>query len=494
MKNINIISKNMSFSLVTTILIIVISFNLFNCSKEKSDKIPVTTNSEKALEYFNEGIALAQKLRGQEAVYYYLKAIAEDKEFAMAYMQLALVQTTPKLAFKYLNKAKSLIKNISEGEKLVIFAIEAGFNNDREKQNDYYLKLINKYPNDEMVHNTYGNFLYSLPKYKAAKNHLKIALEINPELSQPYNMLGYTYRQLGDYDEAEKYFKQYIDIIRDDPNPYDSYAELLLKMGKFESSIEYYHKALEIKPDFIASIIGIASNLNLLGKHEEACQELEHIEEISTDPGDLRRMHVAKAVVNVDRRNFDRAIAELKMNISISKDIKDDFALGQDLMNLGRVYLMRDDYENALKYFEKSIEYFERSDISQELKYYLRRQLFVNAGRVAWRQNDIETLKKYTEKYESSARKTMNLYEIRNVHELTGHINLLEEQYEDAIYEYKQANLENPIILYMMGTAYEELGDYKRSQKIYKSVSHFNSLNDMNFAFIRKTALAKLKN
>ncbi len=494
MKNIITFSKIKSSSLIAIFLIVASSFFTFNCSKENSDKIPITTNSEKALEYFNEGIALAQKLRGQEAVYYYLKAIAEDKEFAMAYMQLALVQTTPKLTLKYFNKAKALSKKVSEGEQLTILAIEAKFNNDREKENDYYLELIKKFPNDEMIHSIYGNFLFSLRKYKSTIKHLKIALEINPELSQPYNMLGYTYRQLGDYDEAEKYFKQYIDLIQNDPNPYDSYAELLLKKGEFEESIEYYRQALEIQPKFIASIIGISTNLTLLERHEDACNELASIEFLSDDPGNLKRMHVAKAVVNVDRRNFDRAIEELKMNISISKDIKDDVALGQDLAHIGGLYLMSDDYENAIKYSEKSIEYFERSNISQELKYYIKRQLFVSAGRVAWHQNDIEKLKKYTEKYESSAQKTLNLNEIRNVHELTGHINLLEEKYEDAIYEYRQANLENPIILYMMGTAYEELGDYKKAQKIYKSVAHFNSLNDMNYAFIRKIALEKLNN
>ncbi len=44
----------------------------------------------------------------------------------------------------------------------------------------------------------------------------------------------------------------------------------------------------------------------------------------------------------------------------------------------------------------------------------------------------------------------------------------------------------------MMGTAYEELGDYKKARKIYESVAYYNSLNDLNYAFIRKTALAKL--
>jgi len=485
--------KNMKLFLLST-SIVLLAFTIFCCKKEVPSKIPITTNSEKALEYYNEGAALAQKLRSQEAVYYYLKAIAEDKDFAMAYMQLAIVQTTPKLSFKYFNKAKSLSKKVSEGEQLTILAIEAGFNNDREKQNDYYLELIEKYPNDETIHNTYGIFLYGLRKYKDTIKHLKIALELNPKLSQPYNMLGYTYRQLADYDEAEKYFKQYIDLIKNDPNPYDSYAELLLKKGAFEESIEYYRHALEIQPKFIPSIIGISTNLTLLDRHEDAFDELERIESLSDDPGDLKRMHYAKAVANVDYRNFDKALEELKMSMSISKEIKDDLAFGQDLMNISSIYLMQDDFENALRFSEKSIDYFERADISQELKYYIKRQMFVYAGRVAWRQNDIEKLKKYTEKYESSAQKTLNLNEIRNVHELTGHINLLEEMYEDAIYEYHQADLDNPIILYFMGMAYEELGDYKKAQKIYESVAHFNSLSDMNYAFIRKTALAKLDN
>jgi tetratricopeptide (TPR) repeat protein len=478
------------FLLSTSIALM--AFTIFCCKKEVPSKIPITTTSEKALEYYNEGAALAQKLRGQEAVYYYLKAIAEDKDFAIAYMQLAMAQTTPKLVFKYLDKAKSLSKNVSEGERLTILAVEARINNDREKENTYYLELIEKYPNDEMVQSAYGNFLYSLPKYKSAIEHLKKAIDINPELSQPYNMLGYSYRQLGDYDEAEKYFKQYIELIQNDPNPYDSYAELLLKKGEFEESIKYYRRALEIQPEFFASIIGISTNLTLLEKHEDACSELERIESLSNDPGELKRMHYAKAVVNVDIGNFERAIKELNENISISKSIDDDLAIGGDLRNLGVLYLLNGDYDDALKYSEKSIEYYEKANISQDLKYYMRRQLYVIAGWVAYFKKDIDLLKKYKDKYKSSAQKTMNPNEIRNVHELAGHVKLLEANWVEAIYEYKQADLENPMILYMMGTAYEELGDVDEAREIYESVAHFNSLNDMAYAYIRKIALAKL--
>lgn len=492
MININTFSKNMSLSFITTSLVVVISFTLLNCNNKTSLKIPITTKSEKALEYYNEGLLLTEKLRGQEAVYFYLKALAEDNEFAMAYLQMAQVQTTPKLRYKYLAKAKSLIKHVSEGEKLLILAVEAGANNEYEKQYDYYNKLIDQYPNDEWAQNIYAHFLFNWQKYEKAISHYEIALDINPDFSQPYNMLGYSYRNLGDFQQAETYFKKYIDLIKDDPNPYDSYAELLLKMGKFESSIDYYHNALEIKPNFIASIIGIASNLNLLDRHEEACKELERIETISADPGDLRKMHYAKAVANIDIGDFDRAIKELKENISISKSIDDNLALGQDLINLGNAHLMYEKSDDALKYFEKSMEYFEKSNISQDLKYYIRRQLFVSAGRVAFYNKDVDILKEYTEKYKSSAQQTMNPNEIRKAHELTGYIYLLEENFPKAIYEFKQANQQNPIILYLIGTAYEDLGDSDKARQIYESVAHFNSLNDMNLAFIRKTALAKL--
>ena len=54
---------------------------------------------------------------------------------------------------------------------------------------------------------------------------------------------------------------------------------------------------------------------------------------------------------------------------------------------------MNGDYDDALKYSEKSIEYYEKANISQDLKYYFRRQLYVIAGWVAYFKNDIDLLK-----------------------------------------------------------------------------------------------------
>jgi len=475
------------------LLFILATFILTGCSKNNSQSIPLTSSSEQAIEYYNQGLELSQNIQGQDALYYFSKAIGEDPEFAMAYVQLALVQTTPKLAFKYLEKAKSLIGNISKGEELTILAIEAGFNNELEKQNNYFLEIIDLYPEDAFAHMTYGGFMYGLSKYKESIKHYKRALELNPDLTQSYNMLGYAYRQLGDYENAEEYFKKYIENISDNPNPYDSYAELLLKKGDFEKSIHYYRKALEVQPTFFASKIGIATNLMLMEDHEAACEELESIATATSDPGILNQMHVAKAIINIDRGDFNRAIDEINQGIMISKKIEDYLLLGNNFTTVGTIYLMDGQYNKAIKYIEKSIDFYERSDISQDLKYYLRRQLFVNTSWVAYLNDEVEKLKKYKEEYVSSAPQALNINEIRNVHLLSGHINMLEENYEDAIYEYNQANLENPIVIYLIGSAYENLGDYVTAIEYFDKAAHYNALNSLNYAYIRNIALDKLK-
>ncbi|MEE9574093.1 MAG: tetratricopeptide repeat protein, partial [Candidatus Neomarinimicrobiota bacterium] len=373
MKTINTFFKNNGLPSIVTIFIVAISFALFDCNSQDSSKIPITTQSEKAHEYYSEGVSLQENFRGNEAVYFYLKALSEDPDFAMAYLKMAQVQTTPNQFIKYLTKAQSKISNISKGEKLFILIAEAGASSNQEKQNEYFIELIEYYPNDEWAHNTYGNFLFQLQKYEKAIAHYKMTLNINPDFSQTYNMLGYSYRRLGDFEQAEKYFLKYIDLLKDNPNPYDSYAELLMKMGKFESSIDYYRKALEISSDFIPSIIGIATNLNLLDQHNASSKELERIRTISSDPGYLRMMHFAKAVSKVDNSDFEGAIKEIKENISLAKSLEDNVALAEDIRLIGSLHLMNGKFDDALKYYEKSLVFFEKSNISQELKYYVRR-------------------------------------------------------------------------------------------------------------------------
>ena len=278
----------------------------------KGAKIPLTTKSEKAREYYLQGLDLVERLRAQASIEYFEMAVAEDPDFAMAYLNLATVAASNEAFFANLEKAKALIDRVSDGERLCIEAVDAGVMGLPMKQRDCYKRLVAAYPDDERAHTLLGNNYFSLQDYFLAIDEYRKATEIAPKFSPPYNQLGYSRRFLGDYAGAEKAFKQYIKLIPDDPNPYDSYAELLMKMGKYDESIESYRKALSLDPGFIASYIGIASNLNFKGQHEAARAELDKFYAIARNDGQRRAVHFAKAVSYAYQGDMDSALAETR--------------------------------------------------------------------------------------------------------------------------------------------------------------------------------------
>ena len=465
---------------------------LTGCENTSSSKIPITTTSESAKEYYLEGRELTDKLRNQEAIYFYLKALAEDPDFAIGYLQLAFTQTTAKGFFKYLGKAMAQIDNVSPAERYWILAAQAGVDNDPEAQLKYFKKIVDLHPKDERAHNLLATTHFGRQEYHDAINHYQLSIEINPNFSQPYNMLGYSYRRIGNYDSAVEAFKKYIELIPDEPNPYDSYAELLLEFGKHEQSIEYYKKALELNPRFIASHTGIATNLNLLGQHDKAREQLMIMMEFAEDDGQRRQVHFTVAVSYIDEGDRETALDEINKMIALDANRNDKAFLSADYNLKGHVLLFTGEPKEALKHYEKAYDMVITSDLSQEIKYNAKWTLTGFAARVKIFQEKWEEAKKYIENYTKFAVKNNNPGQIRFAHEITGMLFLNTGEFEMAITEFQNSNLENPLIYYWLGEAYENLGDHDSAQTNYQEAAYANSLNSINYAYIRSQALAKI--
>ena len=63
-----------------------------------------------------------------------------------------------------------------------------------------------------------------------------------------------------------------------------------------------------------------------------------------------------------------------------------------------------------------------------------------------------------------------------------------EKQYQEAINEFKQANQQNPYILFKLANAYQENDNKNEAIKYYEKCLNFNALNSINQAFIRTKA------
>jgi tetratricopeptide (TPR) repeat protein len=159
-------------------------------------KMPITTSSEKALEYFLQGRDLFEKLQIQESQQYFRKAVAEDPDFALGYLQLSFSVPSAKEFFENLDKAVALVDRVSQGERLWILGVQAGTNAFPLKQREYYQELVKMYPNAERAHNLLATNYFGQQDYKKAIAEYTKASEIAPDFSQPYNQLGYAHRFL----------------------------------------------------------------------------------------------------------------------------------------------------------------------------------------------------------------------------------------------------------------------------------------------------------
>jgi len=463
------------------------------CGQKDTDKIPITTSSGKARELFLEGRDLFERLQAQEARQFLEQAVAEDPDFAMGHLFLSFTLPTARGFFEELEKAVPLAEGASEGERLWIQGVEAGAYGRPMKQRELYEKLVELYPKDERAHNLLANNYFGQQEWELAIGEYEQALEINPDFSQPYNQLGYAYRFLKRYEEAEKAFQKYIQLIPGDPNPYDSYAELLLKMGRYDESIKAYQKALECNPNFVNSHVAIATNLNLQEKHPQAVEQLHRLLDIARTDGERRAAHFALAVSYVDGGQMDRALKELETQYALAEQNNDLTAMAGDLVVMGNIHLEMDQPEMAESEFKKAVQLVEGSDRSEEVKDNFRRGYLYNTARAALAGGNIDEARTAAAEYRQQVEAINNPLQIKLAHQVAGMIALTEEDFDTALTELEQANLQDPYNLYRLGLAYQGKGDLEAARDQFRRAADFNALNNMNYAFIRHRARAMVE-
>ncbi len=453
-----------------------------------NDKIPVTSSSEEAKKEFMLGRDLAEKLLIQDSIQHYDKAIALDSGFAAAELNRATSSPTAKEFFTHLNKAVSLSEHASAGERLQILATEAGANGNVAKQKEYLDQLVEQYPNDERAHFALGGYYFGQQDYPNAIEHYRKATALNPDYSTAFNILGYAYRQAGDYANAESAFKKYIVLIPNDPNPYDSYAELLLKMGRFDEAIVQYQKAVTIDRNFVNSHFGIASALMYQNKPAAAIAELDKITAKARSDGERRTAMFGKTVVYVDSGQLAKALAEVDNQYALGEKTNDVPGMAGDLQLKGTILLEMGRYEEAMDHFARALKLTEDSNLSAAIKNNTRRFDHYNRTRVALGKKDLATAKTEAQEFWKLAETSNNPIQLKLAHELGGMIAFDEKNYDKAISEFEQSNMQNPQDLYRLGMAYQAKGNSAKARGYYAKAAKFNSLPVVNLAFVRAKA------
>jgi tetratricopeptide (TPR) repeat protein len=450
--------------------------------------IALTTASDEARQLYLEGRTLSENLRAHDGRKLYEQAAAKDPSFAMAHYQLAANSATAKDFFDHLKEAVALSDKVSDGERLMIQALEAGGNANPSKALELQQELVAKYPNDERAHFLLGGGWLGQQQYEKAIEQYIAATKINPKFAPAYNSMGYAYRPLEKYDEAEVAFKKYIELIPNDPNPYDSYAELLMKTGRFAESIAQYKKALEVDPHFTNSSVGIATNLMYQGKHAEAAKMMDELYQRARDDGDRRFALFAKGVIFIDAGKTDAALKEIEKEYALDAKLGDAANTSGDAQLLGDILLDAGRVDAAAKKYWQALDAVQKSGLSGDVKEDNKLAAHYNDARVALAKGDVAKATSEAKAYFDGATARKNSFRTRQAHELMGKIALTEKRYDEAIARFVEANQQNPQVVYWTALAYQGKGDTAQAKELAAKAAKANVLPLAPYAFVRAKA------
>jgi tetratricopeptide (TPR) repeat protein len=267
-------------------------------------------------------------------------------------------------------------------------------------------------------------------------------------------------------------------------------GEKLNSEGKQDDALALYRQALEMSPNLYEAHLASGMALDLKGNYAEARQHLAKAIEIAPANAKqqaLRAMAMSYAFEGNanEAARFERQVFDVRMSAH-------DYIGAAEIANeLARIYLESGDADNAYKWYQSGYETAQhKPDLTEADKnLWLFRWEHAQA-RIAARRGKAEEARQHIAA-KAALDKANNPDQARFFPYLTGYVAFYTGDYKTAIADLQKADQRDPLILALMGEAYEKSGDRSQAMDYYRKVLASNAHNPTN-AFARPLAKKKL--
>jgi len=217
-------------------------------ASSQNTKMPVTSNSTKAVILYNQAVAAMDNADFAPAIDLLKKALKEDPNFFLAQSQLASMSTStgkPDEYRKYADMVKGNQSKLSEAEMLIKSAFIKRDADPKASNIDTWKKLVEMYPSDTEPYYYMANSQLAHGDFGESVATLKKMLEFTDNPAPVYNLLGYAYLNMKDFPNAEKSFDKYIQLVPNHPNPYDSKGDYYMEIKDYTNAYKSYMNAYD---------------------------------------------------------------------------------------------------------------------------------------------------------------------------------------------------------------------------------------------------------
>lgn len=199
------------------------------------------------------------------------------------------------------------------------------------------------------------------------KRYPKLSKEIEKEALDVAE--GIVHCLLGRYDKGLMFFKKALKIARGKNNLrkvsfiLNDIGNIYSERGILKKALNYYNQGLRVaekiqdRPAMIDFLYSIASILARQHSYKKAMECVNKTLEISRDINSLDGMYYnlfAKGTLLTSLGKFDEAIKAYRKSLNLFKITKDPLVKIENLVNIGRIYLMRGWYRKCINFFDRA--------------------------------------------------------------------------------------------------------------------------------------------
>lgn len=426
----------------------------------KNGLADVRTNNLEAYRYYSLALEKAEGFHNAEAITLLEKAVALDRDFAMAYARIgysyAVTGNDAEKSKPYLEKAFQLSHRLSDKDRIYISAWYAIANLDYQGAIRFFQELISEYPLEGEAYFRLGHMLGSEERYEEAVAVLKQGLVIDPENKDIYNVLGNIYAILDKHDQAVAMHQRYVALAPDEANAHDSLGLTYQWFGQYELAIAEYDRALTLNPDFEVAIVHLGHAFAQLGQYHQAINLYRRY--IQAAPSDLERTRGYRyiATIYLKKGELDRAEEAAKQGTKYDKT-----RVWAPLT----IAVERGDPTRAERLKE---EFFAKWPYSNRGTTLPRRYLSYYDGRIALKSGRAADA---IQMFKETLRHTPIYFDADPFEDCLANAYLELGQLDEAIAEYHrilQVNPNYPLVEYHLAQAYERKGQTQQAQIEYK--------------------------
>ena len=314
----------------------------------------VTLNPNARDAHLNLGSALLESGRTEEGLASSLIAAQQRPDNPGGYTNVGramLMLGRVDEAEKYLRRAlavnprhKESLQNIAE-----VFRRQSNY----EEALETYRKILQRHPNYALAHAGIGHTLFDLEQYQAAVEQitLAISLGLDPSMAGALHVrAGQALRKLDRLRAAENHFRRAMILNPQDLRPIMELGDLRVSQQRLEEAQEYFNRARELQPESAAALHNMASTLR---KQNQFAQALElYAEALDLDP-DFSMAHAGMSDALLNLKRYEEAIESMRKAIALdpeSRTTSDRYLL------IGQAFLRLERTEEAATHFELAVD------------------------------------------------------------------------------------------------------------------------------------------